>query len=172
MALAAAPDVVVATSSVVQLVLPVGVGSAAACLVGGNVLSFDGDVRDYIHPGQETFTAGSFTYSLSNHDTFHLGFDGPGASDWWYLDLSSRNLGAPLEENVYSNAVRYPFDGPGAAGLSIYGSGRGCNTLTGKFQVEDRTLDDTGALTSFTATFEQHCDGVAAALRGCLHVER
>jgi hypothetical protein len=52
----------------------------------------------------------------------------------------------------------------------VSGDGRGCNTLTGDFQIE--TLDVTGgSLHAFTATFLQHCDG-GAALRGCVHFEQ
>jgi hypothetical protein len=80
-------------------------------------------------------------------------------------------LNKPLDAQVYSDAQRDPFEMPGHPGLSITGDGRGCNTLTGSFQIEDLTM--TGAtVTSFTATFEQHCEGGGAALRGCVHFQQ
>jgi heat shock protein HslJ len=70
---------------------------------------------------------------------------------------------------IYDNAQRYPFESVGDPGLSIFGNGAGCNTVTGSYQVEELTLTAGGG-TSFTATFEQHCEGAAPALRGCVHV--
>ena len=44
----------------------------------------------------------------------------------------------------YPNATRFPFQGTGA-GLSISGSGRGCNELTGRFEVGGVLVNADGA---------------------------
>ena len=87
---------------------------------------------------------------------------------WWDLYFDSSQLSAPLGAQVYEGAERWPFQSPGRPGLDVSGDGRGCNTVTGRFQIE--TLKLTGSsLTSFTATFEHHCEGGTLALRGCVH---
>jgi hypothetical protein len=53
---------------------------------------------------------------------------------------------------------------------SHFVSGRGCNTVTGQFTVNDIQYVETSpgnfALLVFDATFEQHCEGVTPALFG------
>ena len=61
-------------------------------------------------------------------------------------------------EGSYTGALRYPFN-DGAPGLSVSGDGRGCNTLTGQFDVTEISQASTGELLVFDATFEQHCEG-------------
>jgi len=85
--------------------------------------------------------------------------------DWWYLDFGAP-FGARLTPGTYTNAARWPFQDPSQPGLSVFGNGRGCNTLMGSFTVLDATYAQDGSLQSFHATFEQHCEGFAAALRG------
>ncbi len=74
---------------------------------------------------------------------------------------------------TYANAIRgiqsAPPPGPQPR-MDIYGDGRGCNTLSGSFIVLDVTYGPYGYLQRFHATFEQHCEGVTAALRGEIDV--
>jgi hypothetical protein len=48
----------------------------------------------------------------------------------------------------------------------VSGDGRGCNTLTGTFNVLQVQYGPNNTVTAFDATFEQHCEGAAAALKG------
>jgi hypothetical protein len=79
-------------------------------------------------------------------------------------------LGIPMQPGVYENAQRADFASPGHPGLDVEFQNRGCNTVTGRFNVEQATFgtDSTGAQTiqTFTATFEQHCEGAVPALFG------
>jgi hypothetical protein len=66
----------------------------------------------------------------------------------------------------YPNATRYPFNGSGN-GLSVYGDGRGCNTLTGSFTVKQAVFSAVyNSLQNFDGTFIQHCEGATPALTG------
>jgi prepilin-type processing-associated H-X9-DG protein len=153
------------------LVTPAGVGSPAPCLGGGNVLFFDGEAGDYIHPGVATITQGSWTANQSTYQV-HVHVDPASQTDglWWDVYFDSSKINQPLTAQVYAEAERWPFQSANKAGLDVSGDGRGCNMLTGRFQIE--TLDVTSSrLTSFTATFEQHCDG-GPALHGCVHFEQ
>lgn len=172
-ALASAPNVIVGTSQTIDLVAPSGIGSTAPCLTGGNTIFFSGDSGDYIHPGQATIKLGSWSASYSTSQV-HVSVDPTetGQGLWWdlYFDVS-KLPNSTLTTQVYTDAQRWPFQSPGHPGIDISGDGRGCNTQSGSFQIHE--LATTGArLDSFTATFEQHCEGGAAALRGCVHFEQ
>jgi len=69
---------------------------------------------------------------------------------------------------AYTGLTRWPFHDPTKGGLSWTGQGRGCNTLTGSFTVLGATYT-AGALTTLDLQFEQHCEGIAPALRGTVH---
>ena len=62
--------------------------------------------------------------------------------------------------------MRYPFQPAGVPGLAVAGDGRGCNVLTGSFQVLQAVYGPGNTLVAFDAIFEQHCEGATPALRG------
>jgi hypothetical protein len=166
----------VATSASILIEAPTGVGSTAPCMTGGNVVFFNGDSGDYIHPGMATITQGTFsTQGLGQTDAQNVGIHVvPSDSTqglWWDLDFTSEMLGQPLQAQVYDNAERDPFESPGHPGMDVTGDGRGCNMSNGRFQIEELEMSG-GSLMRFTATFEQHCEDGAAALRGCVHYEQ
>jgi prepilin-type processing-associated H-X9-DG protein len=172
LALASDPETVVATAGPLELVAPEGVGSPAPCLGGGNVLFFDGS--GYVFTGTQTVTLGTFSATgAADKDavSFWIEPSDPGQGSWWHVDFNTRQLGLPLATQVYEGAQRAPFASPGHPGIDIGGDGRGCNTISGRFQVHE--LEWTGAaLTRFTATFEQFCEANPSnVLRGCVHFE-
>jgi hypothetical protein len=69
----------------------------------------------------------------------------------------------------YENATRAPFHSPVKPGLEVSGAGRGCNTLTGSFEIRRIEYSEGGdSIRSFAADFEQHCEDAKPALRGSL----
>lgn len=172
MALASNPSAVVASTGTLALERQVGVGSSAPCMTGGNVLFFNGDRGDYIHAGTATITQGD--WSASGGQRYLTISVTPSSSSlglWWDLDFSTAQLGQDLAVNTYRQAERAAFASPGHPGIDIGGDGRGCNNITGAFQVESISWEGS-TLKDFTASFEQHCDGESAALRGCVHFEQ
>jgi hypothetical protein len=170
--LASAPNTIVAQSKEFQLVAPTGVGSDSPCRIGGNVLFFNGDVGSYIYAGQQTVTAATWSASTSS-SRVHIGLTPTDSNQglWWDLYFDASKLANPvLSTQVYENAQRWPFQNAGYPGLDVGGDGRGCNTVTGKFQIEELVTDGS-TLKAFTATFEHHCEGATPALRGCVHFE-
>ena len=92
-------------------------------------------------------------------------FNTPSFDQFFNLDFAAPN-NQPLAVGTYTGAVRYPFQASNQPGLSVYGDGRGCNTLTGSFQVLQVTYGAGNTIDAFDATFEQHCEGFTPALRG------
>ena len=131
-------------------------------------LSFVSDQGDYIGGGQSrSFTLDTASFSSrsgQNGGSFGVTVF-PFAGGFWFLDIAAPQ-GAQLVPGAYEGAVRYQFQGPGQPGLSLSGDGRGCNTLTGRFDVLEATIGPNGFIERFHATFEQHCEGGPAALFG------
>jgi hypothetical protein len=136
-------------------------------------LLLTGDPGDYISGGQTLFFApadGPFSARTNYSNGVSLAFHTPTYSHFWYLDFAAPNKQF-LTPGMYSGAVRFPFQAIGQSALSVYGDGRGCNTLTGSFEIKEvvygpGATGTDGSVISFRATFEQHCEGWAAAARG------
>jgi hypothetical protein len=134
------------------------------------LLSLNSQPGDYIGQGQQrTWTAADGWFSAqSNFDNgVSLSFSGNDPSVWWYLDFAAPgNL--RLAPGVYEQATRFPFQQATAPGLNVSGEGRGCNTLTGRFEVLEATYGPSGEVLTFAADFEQHCEGGGPALSGSI----
>jgi hypothetical protein len=148
--------------------LLVAVSPPSAVAAGTSALSFVSDPGDYIGGGQSSTYApdtASFNATAStDHGQFHLSVTTTGG-EWWYFDLAAP-VGQELQPGTYSGAARWPFQSSSQPGLSFSGNGRGCNTLTGQFTVLEAKYGPSTYVERFHATFEQHCEGGDAALRG------
>lgn len=82
----------------------------------------------------------------------------------------SAPAGQPLRVGTYENATRFLGTPSAAPGLDVAVDGRGCGDLTGRFVVKEVDVAATGSVNRFWATFEQHCQGSAPALRGEVRV--
>jgi len=88
-----------------------------------------------------------------------------GSADWTfnfaaptYNPQTNTNTGTPLQDGMYLNATRYPFNSPTAAGMSIYGNGAADNTSDGWFDVLDVAFDGSGNLARMAVDFKQYDD--------------
>jgi hypothetical protein len=137
-------------------------------------LSMVSDSGDYIGGGQtRTYTAANVRFVVairngsSEVEVQLIPFGSPFTA--WTLTFAAP-AGQALSTRTYTGATRYPFQSAAAAGLSVYGEGRGCNTLTGFFVVHEFVPGPSGGFARFRVTFEQHCEGLSAALRGDLMI--
>jgi hypothetical protein len=103
---------------------------------------------------------GVFTPSTSDN-VLNVYFNG--GPHWWYLYFAAP-ANAPLTVGVYEDATRWPFQSPTKPGLSVGGDDSGCNMLNGRFEVVEAVYGPGGQVERFAATFEQHCEGLPAAL--------
>lgn len=147
---------------------PIGVSSASTLIrdpnVAQSVLAMSSQAGDYVGGGLQyliTLSDGTFTPSnLGNEVTLYVA----NGDDWWayFVGPTTTRLG----RGDYENAL-YPYQ-PGVPGLSVYGDGRGCDTYSGNFQVLQAGYNTSSVLQSFSANFEQHCQGTGPALFGWL----
>jgi len=132
-------------------------------------LHFQSDNRDFIGGGvQKVWTLKESDLSIggSNHN---IVASVSGQGDWWYLNFRGPSNG-DLHTATYTNAERAPFVTGKAPGLDVNGDGRGCNTLSGRFQIKSLVWTTAGTVAEMDVLFEQHCEGGTPALRGELWV--
>lgn len=139
-------------------------------------LTFESDPGEYIGQGR------TYTYGL-NDAQWNARFESingveyvsiqimqppgiaSGESFWWSLDFAAPR-GRRLAAGTYDAATRFPFQPTTQPGLSFSGTGRGCNTLTGRFTITEIKLGPSNTVDRLRATFEQNCEGGSRALRG------
>lgn len=146
----------------------IGVMFFSATSNAATFLYFNSKPGDYIGQGiEQTWTTddGEFN-AIGNVSTNVVSINFNGTS-WWHLDFAGPG-GQTLQTGSYENANRYPFQSPTLPGLSVYGDGRGCDTLTGRFDILEISYSAAGEIDRFAADFEQHCEGSAPALFGSI----
>jgi DNA-binding beta-propeller fold protein YncE len=155
----------------------VRVATATALVIPttGSFLYLKSQPGDYIGQGAEklyspannTFIEGALPQGGT---LFHARVIKGNFEEWWYVDIAAP-AGQPLAIGSYTGAMRAAFRPAGAPGLDVSGSGRGCNTLTGRFDVAALAFDAYGEVSLFDANFEQHCEDASPALFGRMRLE-
>lgn len=152
-------------------VLPAPAGlwapAAGATPATGSYVYLKSDAGDFVGAGQtRTYTRADALLNVTVSGTrvsVNVGGD-----QNWSGDFIGMNTLSQLQPGYYGNLERYPFHNPAKGGLSWWGDGRGCNTLTGWFVVDGVTWNGS-SLATLDLRFEQHCEGGAPALRGKIH---
>jgi TIR domain-containing protein len=123
---------------------------------------------DFIGEGKTlkfTNADGKFSASLNKQGDVSISYR---SDDSWSLDFSPPE-GQRLAVGNYLNASRAAFHSPVKPGLDVSGAGRGCNTLTGAFNVRRiEYAKDGESIRSFAADLEQHCEGAKPELLGAV----
>jgi len=93
----------------------------------------------------------------SKNNAIRISFSG--INDWWDLSFAAP-FNAPLTAGTtYTGAARFPFQASNQPGLDVSGNGRGYNTLTGEFTVNQITYGSGDEILNFDATFQEYGDG-------------
>ncbi len=131
-------------------------------------LSMQSEAGDYIGQGLNyDYDINDGLFDLSDIiDGISIYFNG---QEYWYLYFTAPS-GTPFEPGPYEGATRHPFQASTEPGLSVSGEGRGCNTLTGRFDLLHVGRDSLNAVDELAIDFEQHCESDTAALFGQLRI--
>ncbi len=143
-------------------------GVATVASAGETFLSLRGETGDFVvGPKRLLFTPDGNTFNVQSnfHNGVSIVFQTPSLDQFWSLDFAAPN-GQRLTRGAYEGATRFPFEASSEPGLWLAGDGVGCNTITGRFQVQQAAYASDGTVLVFAATFEQHCDGAQAAAFG------
>lgn len=132
-------------------------------------LSIASDSGHYVAQGLAWYHStdnAAFTISRNSHNGVTASIRG---DDSWTVELAGPDR-AVLAAGAYANAQRYPFQTTGRPGLDYSGAGRGCNTVTGKFDVLAISYAADGSVERAAVNFEHHCEGTLPAARGRLRI--
>lgn len=154
-----------------RFILMVGVLILASCAgasAASTLLILNSQSGDYVGGGiTQTFTPadGTFAVNTTYNGGVQVSFQTPSFSSWWYLDFGPPS-GQAFQVGEYEGAQRFAFHSPTKPGLDVFGDGRGCNIVAGRFLVSDITFAANGSIQTLAVDFEQHCEGAAPALFG------
>lgn len=134
----------------------------------GNYVYLESDRGDYIGQGQTyVYTGGDAKFTLNNKTPALLDMTVDG-QQYWTGQFAMPQAQAKLTTGLYENLQRYPFHNMINGGLNWSGEGRGCNTLSGWFSVDQATYVGK-TLQSVDIRFQQNCSDDAPSLRGKIH---
>ncbi|HEY9064359.1 MAG TPA: hypothetical protein VIO33_05200 [Burkholderiaceae bacterium] len=142
-------------------------GTASTVAVAPNVITLQSDTGDYIGGGRTyEFTRTNTTMNVSSSGGhLSIALDG---DQWWNGNFVLPGTYSKVQVGTYTGLTRYPFSSTATGGLDWSGDGRGCNTLNASLSVTHVVYEGT-ELKEVDLNFEQHCEGVAAALHGQVH---
>lgn len=165
-------------SVVVALAASAAVGPSAAVMASVQpatsgpafVVTMFSDHGDYIGAGRpqefdQTNTAISGSLSPGG---ISLSLSGGTSGTNWSVVIDPPT-GSTFKVGYYSGAQRAEFKTAGHPGLDITGDGRGCNTVSGAFEVRRLAISN-GAIKQLDLLYEQHCEGQPAALFGEIQI--
>jgi len=147
-----------------------GVLPAKSAASGSDYAVMFSDPGDWIGGGaQRVFRTGDSSITMGGSPGYvTVNVSGGTFGDSYSMDFAAAP-GAALAPGYYTHAQRAPFREAGRPGIDISGSGRGCNEISGLFQVKDIAF--TGStLSRLWIVYEQHCEGGTSALFGEVRV--
>ncbi|MDP9396045.1 MAG: hypothetical protein M3Q27_18045 [Actinomycetota bacterium] len=162
---------VVAAAVLAVAGIPAPAHAATAAAATYSSVTMVSDPGDYIGGGvSRYFDSRNAQITLSGTaGGVGVGVDGGSRGDAYSLSLAPPS-GTKLVKGTYTGAQRTSFRAAGRPGIDVSGDGRGCNEISGRFEVRDIAYNAVGAVTRLHALYEQHCEGGSAALFGEIRV--
>ncbi len=137
---------------------------AGSTPASGSYVYLQSDAADYIGGGQTTLlTPATSTISIGNSGALFYIY----AADWTGNFVAMDSI-AQLQPGYYPNAGLVMSSNPTRGQLSWSGGDRSCTALTGWFAI-DRITYVGSMIVALDLRFEQHCQGLPAALHGQIH---
>jgi hypothetical protein len=147
-------------------------GSASAVPVQTGSLSFSGDPGDSMSAGQsysyDTQASDEMRVVGSGNNTVHVYVEAADGATWDLTMVAPQ--GRSLTAGTYTGATIATGEPSDTPELSLEGEDRWCETVTGSFTIDDIQFGTDGYVQTLDATWEQHCNGADAALRGEVHI--
>ncbi len=136
-----------------------------------STLLLDSQTGDYIGAGvQGRYTDATASWSVQTLDSGNsVQFTNLGADDSRF-NVRFRAPGSytnRLTPGDYPSALRAASSYP-EAGIDVYGNGRGCGTITGRFIVYEVEYNSDNTVARFAGDFAQHCESSGAGLFGSI----
>lgn len=128
-------------------------------------VELDSQPGDWIGNGEHRVLTPADGEFYGSHMGSNAGLTVSGPGVFYTFDFTGP-LGQPLVPGRYEGAQRHATAHRPA--LDVSATGRGCNTLTGRFVIFEVAVGSDGFLSRLATNFEQHCEGLEAALFGVI----
>lgn len=120
-------------------------------------------MTEHFAPPNDTFTlyatyGGYASPATTSGFTIHVSAQD---SETWWITIAPP-IGQKLHAGSYSVATRAAFRGGDAAGLDIYGDGRGCNMSFDSFTIIQLVANRAGVISAVDVSFTQQCESATA----------
>ena len=147
------------------------------CLAGGNIFYVEGDPDDPDYPATATIGPNDGAWSGLGSGQAYVDVSVTTAGNTepsWAFAFSTAQAESAIAVGTY-DPVTEPSGTAMTPTLELVTGGNYCNTLLGSVtiaQYETTGPTDEADLYAVTATFERHCNGSTATLRGCVHFQQ
>lgn len=114
---------------------------------------------DYVGQGlSQAWYPGNGSVSVSGGPTVaSINVSGGTHGKSFSIDVAAP-AGQPLAAGTYLDAMRTPFRAAGRPGIDVFGDGRGCNTVSGRFEIDDVLYTEGVGFERLSLTYESHCE--------------
>jgi hypothetical protein len=142
---------------------------AGAVPATGDYFYFESTPGDYIGQGRtDLYTTATSTLTpdwFENSFEFFVNRSSPSSN--WIIRFDGRSNQPQLAPGLYEDVQRWGGHNPAKGGLDMFGEGRGCNTLSGAFAVDEITYNGP-QLVSIAIRFVQRCEETGPPLYGAI----
>jgi hypothetical protein len=159
------PRLLLAAAAGLALSSALAVTAGPAAAAGTGSATFTGQPGSYVAGGQTLTLPVTSGPAFRGTSVVTFAMDSP---EHWFQLWFAPPEGEHFHLGTYEGAERADFRSPGHPGIDLFGDGRGCNTLKGRFTVTRLRLDPTGLPTDFAATFEFTCEGFLPPVSGSI----
>ena len=137
-------------------------------LPASGYVRFTSEPGDYIGQGEDyNFSDKNGVFSVTgDKNSISIYFEG---DDHWSFDFAAPR-DQELKVGKYLSAQRAAFHNPVKPGIDISGAGRGCNVITGNFDISQIEFSTSNTLKRFVANFEQYCEESTPKLAGVIDI--
>ena len=111
-----------------------------------------------------------WSWPYSDNSVFHATVVQGNYVHWWYVDIAAAP-GNSLAVGHYANAVRFISRTAGTPGIDVTGDGRGCNEVSGSFDVDELSFAWNYEMSVLQATFHFYCDNSLSLQHGRIRIE-
>ena len=135
----------------------------------GDYFYFESTPGDYIGQGRtDLYTPATSTLTPDwFENTFEFFVNRSSPSSNWIIRFDGRSNQSQLAPGLYDDVQRWGGHNPAKGGLDMFGEGRGCNTPSGAFAVDEVTYDGP-QLVSIAIRFVQRCEETGPPLYGAI----
>jgi hypothetical protein len=144
--------------------------ASESCSIAFAKIGIFGKQGEFISDGKDhIFTFGIEPIELITHSGSEIVLEMQANGDIWHFSIAAPE-GERLQQGIYTNVSRYPFQEGNQAGLEVSGAGRACNSIAGSLNIDSIKYSD-DLPTFVSLSYQQLCDDETVPINGMMILE-